>query len=179
MQPNLWEPHEFRLSSLRHNGTVTQSSSPEGGEIWWGGLKLICGVYLRCSVLCGTVETFATGKSIHHLSPLLTDFNVTGPHALVLNVSFHYWREFLVNQSVNQPTAWHVRHLLHCPTIWVMTQMMTYSRKCHSVSPQLPPALLWDWWDSGELLYKWPSRQMVGMWTLPVNNRFILVHVHL
>lgn len=96
------------------------------------GQKLIYVVYLRCSVLYGTVEPFTTGKSI--LSPLLTDFNVTGSHTLVLNVFFHYWREFLGNQSVKQPFAWDVRHLLTCLTIWVMTLMMTYSRKCHNVS---------------------------------------------
>lgn len=62
-----------------------------------GGQKLIYVEYLRCSVLYGTFETFATGKTIHHTAPLLTDFNVTGPHALVLNVSFHYWHEFSVN----------------------------------------------------------------------------------
>ncbi len=45
----------------------------KGGEIWWGGQKLICVDYLRCSVLYGTDEPFTTGKSIHHTVPLLTD----------------------------------------------------------------------------------------------------------
>lgn len=58
-------------SSPPHNGTVTQSSSWEGGEIWSGGPKTDCVEYLGCCVLCGTVEPFATGKSIHHtVSPI-------------------------------------------------------------------------------------------------------------
>lgn len=36
------------------------------------------------SVQYGTVEPFAKGKSIHHMIPQLTAFNVTGPHSVVL-----------------------------------------------------------------------------------------------
>lgn len=137
-----------------------------------------------CSVLSGTVAPSATGKSINHtVHPLWMDLNVTGLHAVVLNVSFHWWRRRVFGKPICKTSLEAFTDNLSCLTIWVMRLTMTYSRMCLSVSPQLPPALPWDWWNCGELLYKWPSRQGGGRKdfradgrTLPVNNWFILGH---
>lgn len=54
------------------------------------------------------------------LSPFWQIFKFTGPHAVVLNISFHDWlsTEFLVNLSAKQPFAWDVRHLLTTVLPW-------------------------------------------------------------
>ena len=143
---------------------------------------------LWCSVLSGTVALSATGKSINHtVHPLWTDLNVTGPHAVVLNVSFHWWCGRVFGKPICKTSLClrceEFTDNLYCLAIWVMRLTMTYSRMYLSVRPQLPPALPRDRWNCGELLRKWPSRQGGGrkdFWadgrSLPVNNWFILGH---
>lgn len=154
------------------------------GKFNEGGHKVICDVLCSLELLRHPPQE----KSINHtVHPLWMDLNVTGPHAVVLNVSFHWWCGRVFGKPICK-TSLCLRceaftDNLSCLTIWVMRLTMTYSRMCLSVSPQLPPALPWDWGNCGKLLYKWPSRQGGGrkdFWadgrTLPVNNWFILGH---
>lgn len=165
------------LSTTRHNGTVTQSSSREGGEIWWGGQRLMMCVSMELLSHSLQESQFIT------LSPhwqILMSQGPTGLYSMFLSTSDG---AFLVNLSVKQPFAWDVTDNWICLSIWAMTLMMTYSRMCHSGSPQLPPALPGD---CDELLHKWPSRRVRErtdfcadggtMWTRhAVSNEFVLV----
>ena len=150
---------EFALGLCRHHGfrplhsgTVAQSSPQESGEIEWGQ-TLIDGVYLN--VLC-SVELLSREESRFIISappPLLTNSKVTGPHTVVLAVSFHRWRTW--GKPICGTTLCLRREAFtgNCTGVnmWLMTLMVTYSRKCVSVGPQLP-------------LLPPPTHRLVNLW---------------
>lgn len=108
------------------------------GNLMFGGQKLIRVECLRRSVLYGTVEPFVTGKSINHTVPLPTEFNVTGPHAVVLSVSFHHWRRVFSKPICETTFCLRCEAFADnctCRTIWVMTPMMTYSEEVPQREP--------------------------------------------
>lgn len=93
--PTVREPlMGWNVFTVRHN--ITQLSWQQGGEIWWRGLKTI-----KDTTVCGTVESFTTGKSIHHSVHLIGKLNVTGSHAVVV---------FLSTIKIN--FAWDAKHSL-------------------------------------------------------------------
>lgn len=101
---SLQEPHGFRplcYSVILLGGW---------GKFEEGGQNLIL---FMCSVLYGTVEPFATGKSITHSVPLLTEFDVTRPPTQLYSVFISTSNGgFGVNISVKQSFACDVTYLM-------------------------------------------------------------------
>lgn len=134
------------LSAVHHSGTVTQLSFQQGGGIWWTGSKtdrsgaphVLCAMELLS-------HSWQESQFIIPM-PLLTDFNVTKPHTVVVSVSFHCWQSFRFNLSVKQPFAWDVRHLLTTvpvlPSEWwhwwwhTVGSVSVWAHSCHWHSPE-------------------------------------------
>lgn len=142
-------PPHATMELLLNNPLERVGKFDEGAKGWW-------------DILCVSLELLSHSLQESRfitLSPhwqILMSQGPTQLYAMFLSTSDG---AFLVNLSVKQSFAWGVTDNWICPTIWVMTLMMTYSRMCHSGSPQLPPALPGNRWDRDERLHKWPSRQ--------------------
>lgn len=119
-----------------------------------GDQTQICVQCIRRSVLFGTVEPFAKGKSIHHTVPpywqILMSMGPTQLYSMFLSTTDGKFSGKPICKTTFCLRCEAFADNCTCLTIWAITRMMTYSGKCHSVSSQLPLALpreWWDWWD--------------------------------